>query len=151
MWHAICEDERPLDRLCTAFSPWLREAGVPPSKPVSDPIALCADLLGPRCKEQPVGLVLDLLTHLRTWFGGAERVRRHKATLSQSRQRRAHVLRTLVRQELGERPLVASLATPDSREHLNVGSPGSRRAPRREGTVGRDRPQPINRRVRRAE
>src|SRR2546430_12745471 len=144
MWHAICEDERPLDRLCTAFSPWLREVGVHPSKPVSDQIAVCADLLGPRCKEQPVGLVLDLLTHLRTWFGGAERVRRHKATLSQSRQRRAHVLRTLVRQELGERRLVGSLATPDSREHLNVGSRESRRAPRREVTVVTDLPEPID-------
>ena len=49
-----------------------------------------------------------------------------------------------MRQELGERRLVGSLAPPDPREHLNVGSRESRRAPRRDVTVVTHLPEPID-------
>src|SRR3989442_13079507 len=146
MWHAICEDERPLDRLLALVSRGLGQSGVQLSKLPSDPAALRADLLGPRRKEQPVGLVLDLLTHLRASSGGAEGGL-EEAVLSEARERRAHVLPALMRKQLGKRRLIGSLVPPDTREHLDIGSSESRRTPCREVTVVTHLPESIDGRV----
>src|SRR2546428_7002716 len=99
MRHAICEDERPLDRLFIIFGELLGQSGVQPSELAGDPIGSCADLLGPWRKEQPVGLILDLLTRLRPSFGRAERVRLDEAVFAKWRDRRADAFRTLMRHQ----------------------------------------------------
>src|SRR5712691_3683617 len=136
---AICEDERPLGAPDTQ----LAERCIHPYQLLGAPCALGTDVLRPRCEEEAIGLVLDPLAGVGPFRGCLERASFHEVIPPQPRERRAHVLRALVRQELGERGLVRSFLAPRPGENFDLGSGETRCLPRGDVGVVAYLPEPI--------
>src|SRR5438477_9902025 len=154
-WSSNC-NENPANAM-----PFVRRASRSSAKHTSQLGERCVDLdqflcdpgparshvIRPGAKEEAIGLILDRLARRGALRGRLQRVRFDVAVRTETSKGGTHVLRSLVREEVGQRGFVRGFFPPRPRENLDLRSGETRGAPRRHVTVVAYLPEPVDRRV----